>query len=351
MQDTTSTTPPPQSRLRRFIRQPEKLADRQVTPKALEALALVERYRFLPTSLLIRLMPGNQRNTHRHLQTLFHKGLVQRFALPRYGGPSEFIYYVDSPHTLPTLIGAGLLPELTDEQRRQKETIIRLNRDNDYSQLHRNINSQGKVLYVHHELMISRLHTLLELGARKMGNVRLEQWKQGTELWGKVSAPAIRGGEEIAMSESLPWRPDAYFQLRFLDRPPEQQLVSWLYEADRGTENTTRFKMKLRAHYHAIVRQQLQRKDPYNVHSIRAVLTETTSTQWAYNLINAAKHPIVSPKPSPLFWFTTSEPLLKPSDQPNGRPLPRYLVEPELIFKQLWATPLSSKLKAFSDLD
>lgn len=98
MQDTTSTTPPPQSRLRRFIRQPEKLADRQVTPKALEALALVERYRFLPTSLLIRLMPGNQRNTHRHLQTLFHKGLVQRFALPRYGGPRS-LYTTWTPRT------------------------------------------------------------------------------------------------------------------------------------------------------------------------------------------------------------------------------------------------------------
>jgi hypothetical protein len=58
-------------------------------------VAIIERYRFIPTSLLVRLMPGDQKNNHRHLQTLFHHGLVNRFCLPKYGGPGEFMYYLD----------------------------------------------------------------------------------------------------------------------------------------------------------------------------------------------------------------------------------------------------------------
>ena len=70
-----------QKRLRRFIRQPDRLEGRQLTKKGLEAIAIIERYRFIPSSLLVRLMPGGRRNTHRHLQTLFHKSYVNRFAL------------------------------------------------------------------------------------------------------------------------------------------------------------------------------------------------------------------------------------------------------------------------------
>jgi hypothetical protein len=58
-----------QQRLRRFIRQPEKLESRQITDKAIEAVAIIERYRFLPTSFLVRLMPGDQKNNHLCLST------------------------------------------------------------------------------------------------------------------------------------------------------------------------------------------------------------------------------------------------------------------------------------------
>ena len=94
------TTKPPQKRLRRFIRQPDRLQGRQLTTKGLQAVAIIERYRFLPTSLLVRLMPGDQKNNPRCVQTLFHQGLVNRFALPKYGGPGEFIYYLDSRDSL-----------------------------------------------------------------------------------------------------------------------------------------------------------------------------------------------------------------------------------------------------------
>src|SRR6266700_1981021 len=105
-----------QQRLKKFIRQPDRLAGRQLTGKGLEAMAIIERYRFLPTSLLVRLMSGDQKNNHRNLQTLFHRGLVNRFALPKFGGPGEFIYYLDSQASLTTLIEQDLLSGLAEEE-------------------------------------------------------------------------------------------------------------------------------------------------------------------------------------------------------------------------------------------
>ena len=83
--------------MRRFIRQPEKLESRQLTDKGLQLLATIERYRLIPSSLLWRLVPGDRSNNYRHLQTLFHKGLINRFARPTvYGTPGEFVYYLDT---------------------------------------------------------------------------------------------------------------------------------------------------------------------------------------------------------------------------------------------------------------
>jgi hypothetical protein len=78
------------------------------------------------------------------------------------------------------------------------------------------------------------------------------------------------------------------------------------------------------------------------------VLTETTAMQWAQNLREAARHQIVSPKPSPLFWFTTSEILTKPKAH-GGRQVPRYLLEPEVIFERIWANPVEDKFLNLAD--
>jgi hypothetical protein len=270
---------------------------------------------------------------------------------------------LDSAHSLPLLISSGLLPNLSEDEHSRKAEIIRYNRDNDYSGLHKDLGAQGKVLYIQHELMISRFHALLELACRKFaGKVELEQWKQGTELWNRIELPKVSqdkdGGTWIEQQqrEYLPHRPDAFFTLYFPGNPPEEQRSHFLYEADRGTENTTRYKLKMRAHWHFIVKRQLQRTTAcYNVHAIRAVLTESTSSQWAQNLREAARHPIVSPKPSPLFWFTSSELLTTwpanqtPPPQPGGRQLPRYLIEPEVIFKRIWANPTEAKFFNLAD--
>src|SRR3954447_18960964 len=267
MQSTINPADPVQQRLSRFVRQPEKFESRQLTDKSLETMAVIERYRFVASSLLVRLVEAGQRNTHRHLQTLFHKGLVNRFALPTtWGTPGEFVYYLDTLAPLRLFTGRGIINP-TDAELARKEELIRLNRQKAYSQLHKDPDQQGKLLFIQHELMISRFHALLELACRKFaGKVELEQWKQGAELWNRVELPAARnlGGDqwqELPEKEFLPHRPDAFFTLRFPGNPPERQRSHFLCEADRGTENTTRFKLKLRAHFHYIVKQQRQRTE------------------------------------------------------------------------------------------
>jgi Replication-relaxation len=315
-------------------------------------VAIIERYRFVPTSQLVRLMPGDQKNNHRHLQTLYHHGLINRFCLPKYGGPGEFIYYLDSSKSLETLREAGLLGELAEVDRRRREEVIRLNRESKYTQLHRDDDVQGKVLFIKHELMVSRFHAVLELACRKLaGRVFLEQWKQGPELYSRVEVPTVRPlrrdettgrlvWEEQSKLQYVPHRPDAFFTLYFPSKPEGRQRTHFFYEADRETENTTRYKMKLRAHYHFIVKQQRQRQHPYNVPAIAAVLTETTSKHWAEKLRDAAKENVVSPKPYSLFWFTSLDHLAKPAAP--GRP-PLYLEQPEEIFKRIWQSPAEEK--------
>jgi hypothetical protein len=345
--------PTKQQRLKKFIRQPERLQPRQLTDKGLEGVAIIERYRFVPSSLLVRLMLGGQRNNYRNLQTLFHKNLVSRFALPKYGGPGEFIYYLDGRQALDTLITEGLLT-VTDNERKAKEEIIRSNRERNYAQLHRNPDVQGQVLFIQHELMVSRFHAMLELACRKLaGKAELVQWVQGPQLWNRVEVPKVimKDGipAELAELQALAHRPDAFFTLRFPRKPEGQQLSNFFYEADRKTENTTRFKLKLRAHYHFIVRKNLQRAlAPYNVHAIRAVLTESIEIHWAQTLRETAGHPIVSQKPSPLFWFTSSEIFTR--RMANGqRTQPLYLDQPEWIFKRIWASPVDDTLLNLAD--
>src|SRR5438477_12159519 len=65
-----------QQRLPKFKREPGALPTRRLTSTSLEIVDLLARYEFLPTSLLVRLCTASKNITHRHLQLLFHRGLV-----------------------------------------------------------------------------------------------------------------------------------------------------------------------------------------------------------------------------------------------------------------------------------
>src|SRR5438270_13902403 len=103
-----------QQRLRKYKRDPEHLPARKITSRSLEVISLIERYKFLPTSLVTALAGGNQRITARHLQTLYHNGFINRFAFPRVGNPGEFIYYLDDVRALVLLVNQGADREALD---------------------------------------------------------------------------------------------------------------------------------------------------------------------------------------------------------------------------------------------
>jgi hypothetical protein len=86
---------------------------------------------------------------------------------------------------------------------------------------------------------------------------------------------------------------------------------------------------------------------------VRAVLIETLDDDWAEHLRAAAGHPGVSGnKPSSLFWFTTSRLFNEQVEVREGnrtKLLPTFLLRPEIIFQQIWATPAQQQLFSLFD--
>src|ERR1043166_2704526 len=115
-----------QQRLKKYSRDTETfaaVASRQITNTSLTILATIHDYKILPTSLIVRLVPGHEKSTYRHLQQLYHKALVNRFAFMRGKNPSEFYYYLDNTEALELLIAHGVNPDSVDREdvRRNRE--------------------------------------------------------------------------------------------------------------------------------------------------------------------------------------------------------------------------------------
>ncbi len=108
--------------------------------------------------------------------------------------------------------------------------------------------------------------------------------------------------------------------------------------------STKKFNKKLRAHFHFVVKQRKHVAD-YGVKRIRAVLVESIKDHWTNQLHLHARHQVVAgKKPSPLFWFTTSdlvfEQKITVKIKSKEKEIPLYLEKPELVFAKIWATPL-----------
>lgn len=344
-----------QQRLRKYRRDPENLPPREITPRSIEVIGLIERYRFLPTSLITALSGGNKRITSRHLQALYHNGYINRFAFPRVGNPGEFIYYLDDLRALALLASAG-----ADQEKLDYEGVKR-NKEKQYCEInlgHRIDDLQGRLMHLQHEVMISRFHAMLELACRQSkGEVKLADWRQGSQLWNRVEVPKLSYDEagnwrELDQTEMLPHRPDAFFALRFKDALQGRQIANFFYEADRQHTSIKKHNRKLRAHFHYIVKQRRHEED-YGIKRVRAVLIETLNDEWAEELRSGAVHPVVSgKKPSPLFWFTTSRLFTAPQEiEDNGRKrhVPYYLLRPEIVFKRVWASPVDDTLYSLLD--
>ena len=345
----------------KFIR-PDKATSGPITDRDLDIIDAVLRYRFISAAQLVRLVGGNEDVTHRRLRRLWERGLINRWAFPGIRTHSEFYYYLDSREPLSLLVelrGWELDDQMLDE--------IKSNREKDYAEAA--LRGQHMQLgFLQHSLVISRMHFMIEMACRKSaGKVTLETWAQGGQLAGrKAEVPRVRsdrqGGNtfwrETNETERLPVEPDALFTLRFPNRPQEQQLAHFFYEADRGTMNSTDMMKKLRAYYHFIKKQQAHRQS-FGIHPIRAVLTETTNEARGKTLMALVNHPLVCgpDKRVGLFWFTIST-LFTGDHEHNERPQPQlplpkispYLSRPETILEPIWALPDCTR-HALSDME
>jgi hypothetical protein len=342
----------------KFVR-PETPTRGLITDRDLDIIGAILRYRFSPTSQLVRIVGGNEDVTLRRLRRLWEKGLINRWAFPGIRTHSEFHYYLDSREPVDLLMAHQRITEPHPAMLEE----IRNNREKDYAAAA--LRGQHMQLgFLQHSLMISRMHFMLEMGCRQSGGTRqLEAWCQGGQLAGnKVEVPKIKSSrqgndyfwEESDEKEKLPVEPDAMFSLRFPDRPERQQLAHFFFEADRGTMNTTDMLKKLRAYFHFIKRQQRHR-EAFGVHPIRAVLIETTNESRARKLMELVHHPLLrgQDKRVGLFWFTISPLFSDTTAKENagsGRGFPRYLENSSTLFTPIWALPDGS-LHALSDAE
>ncbi len=347
----------PQERLRKFSRDPRaatRLSRRRLTHTSLTTIETIERYRLIPTSLLIKLVGGNPRNVYRHLQVLYHRGLVNRLCFFGLSGrPGEFNYFLDNPTALELLADlSDIDPTALDVEtvKRNREKWSGPHDDDPTApsalgewEAGQDQASEGQRYFLRHELMISRFHGALELACRaSAGRVALIDWRQGPALWNRVEANRIarEAGQwtETDSTEHIAHRPDALFSLQ---RSDEAEARHYLYEADRKTSNSTRLIKKLRGHFLFVVKYKRQ-LEAYGLNRIRAVLIETLDTRWAEVLRQAARDPAVSGrKPTALFWFTSSEFFAKPSKKEQKRQVPYFLENPQIMFNKLWLTPLN----------
>lgn len=339
------------SRLKKYTREnPENLPPRRITPRSIEIIDIVRRYRFIPTSLIVRLIDGDLRTTERHLQNLYHQGFVNRFAFPSSYYPTEFNYYLDDKRSLDLLIDAGRATENLDFE------AVQRNREKQYAEItmgKQMVKMQGRLMHLHHELMITRFHYMLEKACHKSGDkVKLLGFYQGSQLWNEVEVYKVAVNHKGTLTETdemekLPHRPDAFFGLHFPDRDGVKQTQFFFYEADRKSTSIKKMQKKLRAHFHYVVKHKRPIGD-YGVNRIRAVLVESIEDHWTNTLRLAARHPIVSGnKPSPLFWFTTSDLFFEQPVQVTvkntQKEIPMFLEKPELVFGKIWATPADSE--------
>lgn len=334
-------------RLKKYAREkPENLPPRRITPRSIEIIDIIQRHKFIPTSMIVRLVVGDMRTTERHLQNLYHQKLVNRFAFPSTYYPTEFNYYLDEKSALDLLIDNGHAADTLDYE------SVRNNREKKYSEVTMGkemVKMPGRLMHLHHELMISRFHYMLERACNKSGDkVKMLGFYQGSELWNTVEVRRAlydHNGAlyEVDETEKLPHRPDAFFGLHFPDREGEDRSTYYFYEADRQRTSIKKMQKKLRSHFHYIVKQKKHGTD-YGMKRIKAVLVESIDDHWTNSLRVSARHPIVSgSKPSPLFWFTPSnlifEKLIPVKVKGAEKQIPIFLEKPELVFGKIWATP------------
>ena len=223
---TASTSPT--GRLRKFIPQPDRYAELHgnftLTPRDLEILAIVHRYRYLEARHIRALVPGSGQQITRRLQGLFHNGYVGRFLPPQrmrldleQGAP--LIAYGLELAGARALAAAG--PVVAGLNGSEKNTVN-----------WNKAQTRRTEWFLRHSVMLSNFRCALELATRADAETDLLNWEQGV----------LRNGTRTAddgRKRAVRIAPDAYFTLRRAGKTRHAFL-----EVDRSTEELDRLKAK-----------------------------------------------------------------------------------------------------------
>jgi hypothetical protein len=197
---------------------------------------------------------------------------------------------------------------------------------------------------------------MLELACgQSAGHVEFSEFQQGASSWHKVEVPklAYRNGtwRDLDQPEQLPHRPDAFFALNFPNDAGREPLHFSMRPT--GTEPTRRSTTRNSEHTSLFVVKQKPHRQLYGTNRIRAVLTETwtmsgqrgCARQHTTRRLTDRNHRRCSGLPrrdySPRKQRT-------PEDR-EGRPQPAYLRKPEIVFPQIWASPVNNTLHSLLD--
>ncbi len=154
-----------------------------------------------------------------------------------------------------------------------------------------------KDLFLKHALMLTDIHTTLELASRH-SPIKLIDWREGkTRVWDTVWV--YEKGER----KKKPVRPDAFLTLEDTRRPEGQNRRHIFLEADRSTTNNERFQKKIKA-YHAYIDQGLHTKK-YGIKSPR-VVTITRTEARAVNLC-AASREVLPSKDAQFYYYASTK--------------------------------------------
>jgi hypothetical protein len=252
-----------------------------LTPRDLQILRAVYRYRLLRSTHLIALSDGSRQTTLRRLQLLFHNGYLDRPAaqLDWYVRGSEPLAYALGNRGAEALAAGGEL----------KSSALRWETKNrDFSRL-----------FLRHTLAVAEVMVAFEVACRDQEGVTLirpeEVLKAAPPETRRLRLPFrwqvdVREGEKF---HRLGVEPDRVFGLRLADAPEGRQVAYFFLEADRGTMPVARkgllqtsFRRKLLA-YQETWRQGLH-KAHLGIPNFR-VLTVTTGEERVRHLVAACR--------------------------------------------------------------
>lgn len=264
----------------------------QLTPRDIEIIAHVARYRFLNSDHIRRLAGGSSKNLTSRLKALFEHGYLDRpecqYDTYRPGGGSSYIAYALADR------GARFLSETEGDKVRPAWT-------------HKN-KSVGRPFF-EHALAIADFAVGLRQSVAGLDNVdlidgddligRLPEATRALKKPYRLNAPVIHGGTRIPIGVE----PDYAFSLHL---PKAKRKAFFLVEIDRGTMPIERYDLKQTSILRKLLAYQTLWKS--KAHSTRfgwqnfRVLFVTTSTERVENMI-ASSNAHALTKGSPLFLF------------------------------------------------